>query len=378
MASLRRGLIADMLIAIALAASASAVRLFLDPFFGDYEPYLALYPAVAIAGWVVGARGAILTATIGFLTADYFFVSPREALNFPNSSNVAIAVTFVIGSAVIIWLTYRGKKLVAEANVARSDVQKANEAFREADRKKDEFLSLLSHELRTPLAAVVLSSHVLKGRVGRDPVSQSAIDIQDSQLRQLGVLLDDLLDIARITRGRIELHRERLDVRRSVQDAIEANASQIESKAQKLHIAMPEKDSLLALIDPARVTQIVSNLLNNASKYSPTGSRIWIRAQQVTDQIAVTVQDEGRGIAPEMLSAIFTAFHSGPVEHVAEHGLGLGLWLSHRLADLHGGILKAYSEGLGLGARFELRLPLISEQLTQERSAVLMEGRRRQ
>ncbi|MGE5522469.1 MAG: sensor histidine kinase, partial [Rhodospirillaceae bacterium] len=185
---------------------------------------------------------------------------------------------------------------------------------------------------------------------------RTAATIHERQCQQLTALLDDLLDVARITRDRIELKLQRVDLRDCVQDAADENVPCIEAKDQVLDIAVPA-EPLMAMVDRTRITQIISNLVNNACKYSANGARVEVRAELIGDRLQISVTDTGTGIPQEMLPHIFEAFYVQPAAHPGQHGLGLGLWLCSQLARLHGGDLRAFSEGRGKGARFELRLP---------------------
>jgi signal transduction histidine kinase len=237
------------------------------------------------------------------------------------------------------------------------------ERFRDFNRQKDRFLAVLSHELRNPFNAIAVSAQILQLRVPKDSDLRGAVDIQTRQLVQLNRLLDDLLDVARISRGRIELKLESVDLRRCVQDAADEHMTDMGSKRQTLNIALPG-EALIAHVDPVRTTQIVSNLLKNASKYSPDGGSIDVAVQSEGTNVVVSVTDEGQGIAPAVLPHIFDAFYVGDVDDVSKHGLGLGLWLCNRLAKLHGGEMRAFSDGPGRGARFEMRLPLLRSSST--------------
>src|SRR5574338_1494847 len=160
MTASERRLFEDVLLAFVLSIIAFSIRLLCDPVLGDRQPYVALYPAVAVAAWMGSTRCAILTAMTGYVLADYFFIEPRSSLDIPNATNTIVGVTYVIGCAIIIWLTYRAKSLLAQARQARAEAQSASEALREADAKKDQFLSLLSHELRTPLSSIIAACRV--------------------------------------------------------------------------------------------------------------------------------------------------------------------------------------------------------------------------
>jgi signal transduction histidine kinase len=347
---MRDSVLREATIGILLSACALLARFAFDPFLQDTQPYATLYPTVAIASALVGARGGIVVLATGVLWADFFFVDRRGELTAWDEVTAIRAVSFVIAACIIIVLAHRARR-------ATDNADRLTKRLLEAYRQKDRFLSILSHEIRNPFNAIAISAKILDLRVPKDSDLRGAIDIQGRQLTQLNKLLDDLLDVARISRGRIELKREVADVRRCVQDAVDEHMVAMGNKRQALDVTMPP-DPVLAYVDTVRVIQIVSNLLQNASKYSPGGTRIDVTVRVENANVVVSVSDQGQGIAPDVLPAIFEAYYVGDVSDVSKHGLGLGLWLCNRLATLHGGEMRAFSDGPGKGARFELSLPV--------------------
>jgi PAS domain S-box-containing protein len=242
--------------------------------------------------------------------------------------------------------------------VALSDITervKAELALREADRRKDEFLATLAHELRNPLAPIMNAVPLLGG----EPATRlNARSIIDRQVRHLARLVDDLLDVSRITLGRINLRRERAAIAVIVNHAVEASRPLIESSGHVLTVQLPD-GALEVNADVVRMAQAILNLLNNAAKYTPSGGRIELTVSALGSEALICVSDSGVGIPGAMLPRIFELF--AQVDHNLEHtqgGLGIGLTLANRLVRLHGGTLTAHSEGLGHGSRFEIRLPL--------------------
>jgi len=252
---------------------------------------------------------------------------------------------------------------VTEQQQAREVLEKANEErtrlLRElaaANRAKDEFLAMLGHELRNPLAPIVTTLQLMKMRGDTDTGREQAI-IQ-RQVDHLIRLVDDLLDVSKITRGKIELRRERSDIGSVLSKAVEMASPLIEKRRHRLELRVPP-EAIAWFGDPVRLAQVVSNLLTNAARYTPEGGEIVLRARRDTNQVVISVRDNGRGIAPHMLGRVFDLFVQGErgVDR-AEGGLGIGLALVKSLVHLHGGRVSALSEGLGQGAEFVVRLPL--------------------
>jgi PAS domain S-box-containing protein len=232
---------------------------------------------------------------------------------------------------------------------------RAELALREADHRKDEFLATLAHELRNPLAPILNSVQLLGSET---PARANARSIIDRQVRHMARLVDDLLDVSRITLGRINLRRERAGVALIVSHAVEASRPLIDAAGHELKVVLPPTP-LYVEVDVVRLTQALLNLLNNAAKYTPTGGHIALTACAQDGQALIAVSDTGVGIPGAMLPRIFEMF--AQVDQSLERtqgGLGIGLTLAGKLVGLHGGTLVAHSEGLGHGSRFEIRIPL--------------------
>jgi PAS domain S-box-containing protein len=233
----------------------------------------------------------------------------------------------------------------------------AEQALKDADRRKDEFLATLAHELRNPLAPLRNGLEILRlGGGARDP--ERVYEIMDRQVQHMVRLVDDLLELSRITRGMIELRKERLDVATAVQDAVDTNRSLIEAAGHQLTVSLPS-EPLPIDADPVRLAQVIGNLLNNAAKYTDRGGHIWLSAERRGAHVVVRVRDDGIGIAPDMLPHIFEMFIQGHrSRRPAQGGLGIGLSLVETLVKMHGGTVSARSDGLGRGSEFTVRLPL--------------------
>jgi signal transduction histidine kinase/ActR/RegA family two-component response regulator len=227
--------------------------------------------------------------------------------------------------------------------------------FKEADRRKDEFLATLAHELRNPLAPIRMGAEILR-IAGADSPSQPVLPMMERQLQHLTRLLDDLLDVSRITRGKVTLRLERIDLRHAIQAAIETSRPAIEEMRHVFSASLPQQP-LWVDADPIRIAQVISNLLTNAARYTPEGGRIALKAERRGSEVEVCVSDSGYGIPHERLESIFDMFTQleSPIVKPAG-GLGIGLSLAKGLVTLHHGTIEARSEGPGKGSEFRVRL----------------------
>lgn len=231
----------------------------------------------------------------------------------------------------------------------------------ETDRRKDEFLAMLSHELRNPLAPVLNGLHILRIPGVSPETAERTRDMMGRQLHHLIRLVDDLLDVSRIVRGRIELRKEAYDFRQVVDRAVETARPLIDAQGHELTLDIPT-DPIWMTGDPIRLTQVVANLLNNAAKYTERGGQIRLFARQEGDELIVRVRDTGVGISPDLLTKIFDLFMQAESTLArSQGGLGIGLTLVRRLVELHGGRIEALSEGPGKGSEFVIHLPNSSQ-----------------
>jgi signal transduction histidine kinase/CheY-like chemotaxis protein len=244
----------------------------------------------------------------------------------------------------------------AEAALLNSEA--ATRRLAELDARKNEFLAMLGHELRNPLAPIRNAVKVMKQVGADDPDLCWARDVVDHQVRHLAQLVDDLLEISRVTSGKVRLQREIVDIATIVAYAVETSRPVIESHHHRLSIALSAKPVHVDA-DSIRMAQVLSNLLNNAAKYTQPGGQIRLAAAAEGDEVVFRVRDNGIGIPAEMLSQIFDLF--AQVDHSLDHsqgGLGLGLTLVRSLVEMHGGNVQAVSDGLSRGSEFIVRLPL--------------------
>jgi signal transduction histidine kinase len=241
--------------------------------------------------------------------------------------------------------------------------KQAEEALKEADRRKDEFLAMLAHELRNPLAPMSNALHIVRLRDGAlDNNVRQSWEIMERQVEHLVRLVDDLLDVSRITRGKIKLQTEPVEVATIVARAVEGSRPTIEARGHTLEVSVP-KERMQVEGDPTRLAQILWNLLNNSAKYTPEGGRIWLTVEEVNREAVIRIKDTGLGIPPGVLPRIFDLFTQAErTLDRSEGGLGIGLTLVRRLTQLHGGRVEAFSEGPGRGSEFVVRLPLLTRE----------------
>jgi len=267
----------------------------------------------------------------------------------------------------ITYLQQKAKQLESEMAARKQiedDLRNKIAELGEADRRKNEFLAMLGHELRNPLSAVL---NAITAADLDESHRDRAIDIVRRQTVQLSRLVDDLLDVARITQGRIALRKEPLSVLSVVERSIEETRSSAETRQQRLvMIAPPDTRTIQIDVDPARMQQILSNLIHNAIKFTPTRGRIEISLRRQGVDVAIRVRDTGIGIAPEMLTRVFDLFAQGDVAmDRAQGGLGIGLTLVRQLITMHGGRVEAHSGGLGKGSEFEISLPIFGDAVQE-------------
>jgi PAS domain S-box-containing protein len=268
------------------------------------------------------------------------------------------------------WLLARGSVATeADGRVMRTagvsfditDRKEAEEALQEADRRKNAFLATLAHELRNPLAPISNAVHLLLIKGQSDPDLRAARDVIARQTRQLSRLVDDLLDISRITQDRLELRKEHVTLEQVVRSAVETSRPLIDLEGHDLRVELPREPVVLDA-DLTRLAQVISNLLNNAARYTERGGRISLVATRDASGIMIRVTDSGIGIPAEMLPQVFDMFVQGTSGRSrSSGGLGIGLALARRLVELHGGTITAHSAGPDAGSEFAIHLPVTVE-----------------
>lgn len=295
----------------------------------------------------------------------------------PALTAAAVVMTFALAITAVVWRTLarlqafqrQRDRLLADLEgrvddrtlalaIANRQLHYSEARLREADRRKDEFLATLSHELRNPLAPIRTGLAILRLQEGPTAAAQSAHQVISRQMQQLVRLIDDLLDVSRITANKLDLRLEPVDVRDVVQHGIETSRPDVDRHHHELTLDLPA-EPLFVTGDPARLTQVVANLVQNACKYTPRGGHIAVAVAERGGRVELRVRDDGIGIAPEHMPLLFETFSQvAPGTARGGGGLGLGLALVRGLVSLHGGEVDVRSEGVGRGAEFIVRLNL--------------------
>lgn len=302
-----------------------------------------------------GAEARSLTSTLRRFET---FGRRRDSDNISSVSNVSIEVSVAETDAMGRHFYTIMARDIAERKRLEAELRQRAEALTEAARQKDQFIAMLAHELRNPLAPIPTAVALLRHLPPADSRITWAYDMIERQVAHMARLVDDLLDVSRLTHGTIALHKAPLDLAIVIQRAVEACRPAVAERGCRFELDLPQ-GPLPVDGDETRLTQIVSNLLDNAVKYSRQGGRVRIHAGTEAGEVVLVVQDEGRGIDPAFLPHIFEPFSQA--DHSldrTEGGLGMGLAFVHRLVEMHGGRVDARSAGLGQGAEFVVRLPM--------------------
>jgi PAS domain S-box-containing protein len=477
-----RSHVIDLGVALLGTAAAVLIRLALNPWLGQFRPFVTLYWAIGFVAFARGFRPALLTAFLGYLACDYLFAHPRASMFYgnrgyvghffftlacaifigcghgvrairlrlqaererlrdshefheaiasltadfafagrfgPNGEMVVKTITEgftnllgyaradILGSPEgwtslvhpedlhvaaeslrlvaagetnegelrsvakdgrIVWLRYRHRPVRDEQGQivgltgAIQDITErklAELALRDVNRRKDEFLATLAHELRNPLAPISNALELMRRGKDDPELTEQARNIMERQVQQLVRLTDDLLDTSRITQGKLQLRKERMDLVAAVQIAVEANRPLIDGAGHELTVT-PPPTPIWVDADLTRIAQVFSNLLNNAVKYTEPAGRIWLTVEKRGNGAVVSVKDTGIGIAADHLPHVFEMFsQSQPALERSKGGLGIGLSLVRRLIDAHSGHVEVRSDGPGLGSEFLIYLPVI-------------------
>ena len=345
--------ILDYLTAIALAVAALAVRWSLQRWLGALQPFAPGFVVIALSVITLGWRPAVITAIVAYAGGTYLFVQPEGTVMWTRPQDILALLTFGLSAGLIIFIGHRARR-------AERQLSKANQELREADRKKDEFLATLSHELRNPVSVISTAVAVLEAG-DNDPRQRSTVGVLSRQAAQIRRLVDDLLDVGRITRGRLALRTAPVDLRTCIEQAAEGNDHAVSRKRQQLQLHLPQTP-IEVDVDHARMVQVVSNLIDNASKYSPEEAEIRVVVLD-GDAVSIDVTDTGPGIDAHVLPHVFDIYAQGGAS--GSDGLGLGLGLCKRIVEMHGGTIEAAPNPNGRGACFRIRLP----KLAAERAA---------
>lgn len=348
-----------------------------------FARFMQAHPGPA---WMIDAEGRLVfgnesaervfQAPPGGLVGQTFekLLPPEDAERFRKSDLAAAKIAAGLQSIETLdsptgrttsWLVNRfpvphpegGPPWIGGVAIDLTDRLDAENALREAHRRKDEFLAILAHELRNPLAPIRFAVELFK--LGGDTADlQAAAGVIERQVQQMARLLDDLLDVSRISHGKLTLRIERVVLGSIVARAVETSRPMLDQASHRLLHALPEEPLWLD-VDAMRLAQVISNLLNNAAKFAPQGSEIFLTARREGGSVVISVRDQGIGIPPEMLDGIFELFSQVKMARdTPQGGLGIGLSLVRGLVALHGGSVEARSEGPGRGSEFLIRLPL--------------------
>lgn len=256
---------------------------------------------------------------------------------------------------------------ITESSLLEGELRRRAQALVTVDRRKDQFLAMLAHELRNPLAPIRNAVELMRQFEGLDPSFGPSREMVERQVKHLARLVDDLLDISRITQGSIRLRKEAVSLNAVVEHAVEATRPLVDGRMHELTLELPAQPIGLEA-DPARLEQVISNLLNNAAKYTMPGGQIRVTVGREGEEAVVRVRDTGIGVAPDVLDRVFEPFNQsdGSLARSEGGGLGVGLSLVRSLVEMHGGRVEARSPGLGQGSEFSFRLPAPLPQLAAE------------
>ena len=322
-----------------------------------------------VPSWLPGPLG-IASGTISLVVAQALLQDDRAML---ASATLTTGVAVSLGLAISVHFALAARRELQRAEEASRELtgeiverRRAEEALRDsdrrlrdADRRKDEFIAVLSHELRNPLAPIRYALPLLQ----RELISESArrpLAVISRQLAQMTRLVDDLLDVSRITHGNIELRKEHVPLGPILTAAVEATSPAFDAARHTLQIVEMD-ESIRLYVDPARLTQIITNVLDNSARYTPRGGRVLVRASRSDGEAVIRIVDDGIGIPEQALPTVFDMFRQVKRPDTAQSGLGIGLALARRLLEMHGGAIEAHSDGVGRGTEIVIRLPLAPE-----------------
>lgn len=341
----------------ALAATLAAIflRWFLDPWIGPGVPYITLFAGTAVAVWIGGWIPAALSTVLGYTISNILFIEPAGSFTLLDVASVLQLAVLALCCTLIIGLGETMRRARDRYRASEFALRERAAELQRADSNKSQFLAMLAHELRNPLAPLRTGLAILGLSPGNSIAAQTR-DMMERQVGSLTRLIDDLLDVSRIDRGKLELFPERLAVDAAVHAAIETAIPGIEAKGHRLVVHYAGQP-LFVEADPVRLGQVLTNLLNNAAKFTPPGGRIELTMRAENGQAVITVADTGIGLALEHLKAVFDLFVQVDSNRTAG-GLGIGLTLVRSIVERHGGSVQARSAGPGQGAEFTIRLPL--------------------
>src|SRR4051812_11253652 len=328
---------------------ATLLRSLFDPYLGEHLSFSFDCLAVFIAAWTGGFWPALATAILSSLVGNFFFTDPYLSLAVNNVEELLDMIFFLITSVTIGALSEISLRALARTT--------------QAEREKDNFMAAVAHEMRSPLSVIYYMNTMR--RMDASDASNDRLDVIDRQVNHLNLMIEDLLDVSRVARGKLTLHKQRASVAQIVFGAVERAKPLIETHHHSLKIKLPENPIEL-YVDQSRIEQVVTNLLTNAAKYTPDGGEIVIRASEQEGCASISVRDNGIGIAKDTLPTIFEIFVQADAgRERAEGGLGIGLALARKIVEMHGGTVDAVSGGKNSGSEFVVSLP-VEQPATQQ------------
>jgi two-component system, chemotaxis family, CheB/CheR fusion protein len=364
---------------LAAVAIATALRYALDPILGERSQYQIFYLAIVLVAVAGGLWPALAATALGAVVSMWLFAQPRGVVPLGSSADILRLVVFLITGVAVSLLAERlhVRRRLAEAQrleiqEARLTAERARAAAEEASAAKDHFLAVLSHELRTPLTPVLTGLSLLEKDDGRSEQARKVLGVVRRNVELEAHLIDDLLDLTRVARGKMELNIEHVDLCTIIDRAAEICRSDMDARSINFGVDYGPRPYLV-VADAARLQQVFWNLLKNAIKFTPLGGCIGVCCRPDNDDVVVEVSDSGIGIEQADLDRIFDAFAQAERSHTRQFGgLGLGLAISKALVEMHGGRIEVRSEGLNTGTTFRVWLP-IAAGATIEGQPVLAE-----
>ena len=341
-----------------VGVAASAIVASLGGYLFDDNAHVLFFVVPVVAAWSGGLVAGLFATGLSAVMGTYFFIEHTGFVISDPADRVRVGTFIVVGS-LISWLIESLDSARQRLVDRQQQLERQQELLANADCRKDEFLATLAHELRNPLTPIS-NALQLWPLVEKDPVEMENIRaMMDRQVHQITRLINDLMDVSRITRGKIELHKQPVDLGTLLQSAIESIQPCIESYGQQVTVTFPT-EPVYVDGDPVRLTQVLGNLLNNAVKYSGRNGVIWATVSQNGNEALASIRDNGPGIPRHMLSDIFEMFRQvdGSLTRT-NGGMGIGLTLVKQLVELHGGTVESRSDGPGKGSEFVVKLPAL-------------------
>jgi signal transduction histidine kinase len=328
------------------------LRKLLHGYLGDHLSFSFDYLAVFIAAWTGGLWPALATAILSSLVGNYFFTHPHGSFAIASIEELIDLTFFILVSLTIGILSEISLRALTRA--------------KKAEEEKDNFMATVAHELRSPISVIYYANSL--NRIASAEQGSDQLDVIDRQVDHLNLLIEDLLDVSRVARGKIRLDRQHVDASTIIPGALEKARPLITSRKHKLELDVSSEPMPL-FVDPVRIEQVLANLLTNAAKYTPDGGHICLAVKPVGDSAIFGVRDNGIGIAPEMLSRVFELFVQGEAGHERDNGgLGIGLALVRKISEMHGGSVRVESRGKNRGSEFAITLPLEQPAATRLQS----------